>query len=145
MSGIFSAGGLGAFLMTGSGANSNWSITGFLSNLNGSLEVWGQLIVVAVGLVMLIVAVFKIAKGLMSGGRGQVNWVLNVLLFFIGGALCFGGGWGLLKDISSGGASTLEQLGTGSGGIPSVIIMIPGMDANGVSVTCADGTMVYIE
>ena len=47
----------------------------------------------------------------MSSGRGQTNWVLNIVLFFIGGALAFGGGWGLVQGISQGGSDTLNDLG----------------------------------
>lgn len=92
----------------------DWSINGFLTNLNSSLFSWGKIIVVIIGVVMVIVGVFNIAKGLMGGGRGQVNWVLNLALFFIGGALAFGSGWTLVQDISKGGASTLNDLGNGT-------------------------------
>lgn len=90
---------------------SGWSINNFLTNLNKNLNLWGGLLIVVVGLIMVIVAVIKIAKGLMSSGRGQTNWVLNIVLFFIGGALAFGGGWGLVQSISQGGSDTLNDLG----------------------------------
>ena len=90
---------------------SGWSINNFLTNLNKNLNLWGGLLIVVVGLVMVIVAVVKIAKGLMSSGRGQTNWVLNIVLFFIGGALAFGGVWGLVQGISQGGSDTLHDLG----------------------------------
>ena len=90
---------------------SGWSINNFLTNLNKNLNLWGGLLIVVVGLVMVIVAVIKIAKGLMSSGRGQTNWVLNIVLFFLGGALAFGGGWGLVQGISQGGSDTLNDLG----------------------------------
>jgi hypothetical protein len=90
---------------------SGWSIENFLTNLNKNLTAWGKLFVVVVGLVMVIVAIVKIAKGLMSGGRAQTNWVLNIVLFFVGGALAFGSGWGLVTDISKGGSDTLNDLG----------------------------------
>ncbi len=93
------------------GTGSNWSINNFLTNLNTNLAAWGALLVVVIGLIMVIVAVVKIAKGLMSGGRAQTNWVLNILLFFLGGALAFGAGWGLVKDVSKGGSDTLNDLG----------------------------------
>lgn len=92
----------------------DWSVNGFLNNLNSSLFSWGKIIVVIIGVVMVIVGVFNIAKGLMSGGRGQTNWVLNLALFFIGGALAFSGGWGLVEGIAAGGAKTLNDLGTGT-------------------------------
>lgn len=88
-----------------------WSINNLLNNVSGSLSTWGRVLVVIVGLVMVIVSVFKIAQGLMSGGRGQVNWVLNIILFFVGGMLAFGGGWSTLQSLSQGGEKTLDQLG----------------------------------
>lgn len=91
--------------------SSNWSIEKFLNNLNKNLTLWGGLLVTVIGLVMVIVAVVKIAKGLMSSGRSQTNWVLNIVLFFLGGALAFGGGWTLVADISKGGSDTLNDLG----------------------------------
>lgn len=90
---------------------SGWSINNFLTNLNKNLNLWGGLLIVVVGLIMVIVAVIKIAKGLMSSGRGQTNWVLNIVLFFLGGALAFGGGWSLVQGISQGGSDTLNDLG----------------------------------
>lgn len=89
---------------------SGWSINNFLTNLNKNLNLWGGLLIVVVGLVMVIVAVIKIAKGLMSS-KGQTNWVLNIVLFFLGGALAFGGGWSLVQGISQGGSDTLNDLG----------------------------------
>lgn len=134
------------FSMTGStgSGNSSWSIVGFLSNTQNLLEVIGPIIVVIIGLILLIAALVKIGKGLMGGGRAQTNWVLNILMFFFGGALCFGGGWNLVKDISSGGASTLEQLGTGTY-TPTVIIMVPGVDCGSPDVIEAGGVTVHLE
>lgn len=92
--------------------STGWSVGNFLNNLNANLTTWGGAFIVVVGLVMVIVAVVKIAKGLMSGGRnGQTNWVLNIVLFFLGGSLAFGGGWSLLQNISKGGSDTLNDLG----------------------------------
>lgn len=101
-------------LMAGSG-ESGWSVQNFLTNTNSTLRAWGGIIVSIIGVVMVIVAIFNIGKGLMGGGRGQVNWVLNIILFLVGGALAFGGGWTLVQDVSKGGSDTLNQLGTGGG------------------------------
>ena len=101
----------------------DWSVDGFLKGLNKSLFAWGAIIVVIIGVIMVIVGVFNIAKGLMSGGRSQTNWVLNIALFFLGGALAFGGGWKLVGDVSKGGAKTLEDLGkAGEGGTQAFMI-----------------------
>lgn len=100
------------YLMAGSG----WSINTFLTTLNTSLNNWGSLFVTCVGVVMVIVAVVKIAKGLMSHGQGQVNWVLNIALLLIGGMLAWSGGWGIIGDMSEGANDTLNELGGGGGG-----------------------------
>ena len=97
-------------------SGSGWSVQNFLDNTNSTLRTWGGVIVSIIGVVMVIVAIFNIGKGLMGGGRGQVNWVLNIILFLVGGALAFGGGWSLVQDVSKGGSDTLNQLGTGTGG-----------------------------
>lgn len=106
------------------GNGSNWSVTNFLNNVNSQLRSWGGVIVAIIGVIMVIVAIWNIGKGLMGGGRGQVNWVLNIILFLVGGALAFTGGWGLVESIADGGASTLNELGGGTivyevDGIPS--------------------------
>lgn len=97
-----------------------FSIGNFLNGLNASLFNWGQVIVVIIGVVMVIVGVFNIAKGLMSGGRAQTNWVMNLVLFFVGGAIAFGGGWGLVKDVSAGGSDTIYEMA--NGGAASIVM-----------------------
>lgn len=96
-----------------SGSGSSFSVGNFLNGLNNSLFNWGKVIVVIIGVVMVIVGVFNIAKGLMSGGRAQTNWVLNLVLFFVGGAIAFGGGWGLVQDVSAGGSDTIYEMANG--------------------------------
>lgn len=89
----------------------DWDIDSLLGGLNTTLRTWGGVFVVVVGLIMVIVAVIKIAKGLISHGKTQTNWVINIILFFLGGALCFGGGWDLVAGISEGGDKTLQTIG----------------------------------
>jgi hypothetical protein len=93
--------------------STGWSINGFLTNLNSSLFSWGKIIVVILGVIMVLAGLFQIGKGLMSGGRSQTNWVVAIALFFLGGALAFSGGWGLVQSVAQGGAQTLNDLGTG--------------------------------
>ena len=101
------------FVMAANDAN-KWTIDQFLKNLNTSLTGWGRLLVTVLGVAMLIVGIFNIAKGMMGGGRGQVNWVLNIALIVVGGALAFSGGWDLLTNISKGTGESLNSLGTTS-------------------------------
>lgn len=100
-----------------------WDLTTFLRNAATTITTWGGLIVVLIGLIMVIVGVYQIAKGFISHGKQQTNWVVAILLLLIGGALCFGGGWNLVKKVSEGGASTIEQLGDGTTG--SIMFMLP--------------------
>ncbi len=100
---------LSIFAATGS----NWSINNLLNNVKNALANWGAVIVTIVGLVMVIVAVVQLAKGLIQGQRGQTNWVMVIILFFVGGALAFSGGWSIVQKISDGGSATLNELGGG--------------------------------
>lgn len=100
-----------------------WDLNSLLQNLNTSMNTWGSLIVTIIGLVMVIVGVYKIAKGLMSHGQGQVNWVLNIALIVIGGMLAWSSGWSLVKDFAGGAKDTIEELGGGGGAGGGAIVM----------------------
>lgn len=91
----------------------NWELNTFLNKLGKTMQVWGQLIMIILGVAMLIAAAFFIAKGLMSQGRGQTNWALVILLFVIGGVFLAGGlgGWNTFVDISNGMNNTVQGLG----------------------------------
>lgn len=104
-----------------------WELDTFLKNLNDSLGKWGQAIVAIIGLVLIIIGVFKIAQGLMSGGRGQTNWVLSIGMILIGGILAIGTSFQLLKDIGQGANDTLNNMGSTGGGmiLPMLRAMLP--------------------
>lgn len=91
----------------------NWELNTFLNKLGKTMQVWGQLIMIILGVAMLIAAAFFIAKGLMSQGRGQTNWALVILLLVIGGVFLAGGlgGWNTFVDISNGMNNTVQGLG----------------------------------
>lgn len=89
----------------------DWSMDVFLENSQEALTQWGGIIVGIVGIVMVIVGVVKLAVGLMQGGRGQVNWVMTIILIGLGGILAFTGGWQFVTNFSSGALSTIQQLG----------------------------------
>lgn len=69
----------------------DWSFDNVIDKLQGKLRDWGSGLMVIVGIVMIIVAIFKIAQGLMSHGKTQVNWVINILLIVVGALFCAGG------------------------------------------------------
>lgn len=92
-----------------------WDIDSFLTNFGEKLKVWGSLAFIILGVVMVIVAIYKLATGLMSHGKGQSpNWLVVLLLFLCGGALVAAGtgSFGWVQNIAEGGKSTIEGLGT---------------------------------
>ena len=101
----------------------DWDIESFLTNLANSIKKWGGLALVVLGVCMVLVAVFKTATGLMNHGKGQPpNWLMILILFLLGGALCAAGGtqaWDFVSKISKGGSKTIEDLG-------GVIMLLPG-------------------
>ena len=91
-----------------------WDLENFLKNLGDKLQQWGSLIFIIFGVVLLIVAIYKLAMGLMSHGKGQSpNWFVILLMFLLGGALVAAGtsSFGWVKDIAAGGKTTIESLG----------------------------------
>lgn len=92
-----------------------WDLTTFLGNASDQLKVWGGLLMVLLGVVMVIVAVWQIAKGLISHGKTQTNWFVAIALLLLGGALASLGGtgaWQWISGIAAGGKQTIDDLGT---------------------------------
>lgn len=75
------------FLASGGG----WSVSNVLKNIANKLRVWGSGLMIVIGIVMIIVGIWKIASGLISHGKQQVNWVVNILLIIVGALFCAGG------------------------------------------------------
>lgn len=97
-----------------------WDVGTFLEGLSTNVESWLKIIVSLVGLIMVGVAIYQIASGLMSHGRKQTNWFTVILLFLIGGAFVAGGlKWAM--DIAKGGKETIDKMGTGSKAVPETI------------------------
>lgn len=113
-------------VLLNTGGNANWSITAFLENLSDQLVEWGGLVMLLLGVVMVIVAVYQIATGLMSHGKKQTNWFVAGGLLLLGGALVAGGGagtWTWVTDIAAGGKNTIDDLGAQGGG--TIVGMLP--------------------
>ena len=92
-----------------------WDIDSFLTNLGTKLQTWGSLVFIILGVIALIVAIYKLVTGLMSHGKGQPpNWFVILLLFLVGGALVAAGtgSFDWVKGIAEGGKTTIEGLGT---------------------------------
>ena len=97
-----------------SGIYMTGSIQGFLSGLFGSVANWGSWIVGIIGGVMVIVGIYQIAKGLMSGGKGQTNWAMAILCLLLGGALAASGAWGMLKNFTGAASATADSIAQGN-------------------------------
>ena len=87
-----------------------WDLGSFLQNATETIKQWGGYIIVLIGVVMVIVAVFKIASGLISHGKTQVSWPVAIILLILGGAFMVGG-FTFVSNIASGGKKTIEDLG----------------------------------
>lgn len=98
-----------------------WDLGSFLTNLKSNVQTWLGTIVVLVGLIMVGVAVYQIAKGLISHGRSQTNWFTVILLFLLGGAF-FAGGLTWVISIAEGGKATID--GMGGAGVPTEAVRL---------------------
>lgn len=100
-------------LFLASAESSSWSISGLLKAGRDSIAGYVQVIIVIVGVVMVGVGVYQVAKNLISHGKGQTNWVVTFALIMIGGMLMLSGGWTVLENIGTGSKETLDDLGKG--------------------------------
>lgn len=90
-----------------------WDIGTFLRNATKTIKQWGSYLIILIGVVLIIVSIWQIAKGLISHGKGQTNWAVAIIMLIIGGAL-MAGGFGLVSTIASGGGQTINELGAGT-------------------------------
>lgn len=91
----------------------SWTFGGMLSAVQDTIGNYGKVIVGIIGLVMVLVSVYQIAKNLISHGKAQTNWVITFALLLVGGVLMLGTGWGVIKSVTSGGSKTINNLGQG--------------------------------
>ena len=106
---------MNAVLMNLAMAKGKWDITTFLTNVTKQLQTWGGLIIVLIGTVMIIWSIYKLATGLLGGGRQDVNRFKIEAAFLVGGAFVAagaGGAWTFVQGIASGGKDTIENLGS---------------------------------
>lgn len=97
-----------------SSTSTNWTISGFLSALQKSALNYVKIIILIVGVVMVGVGIYQVAKNLISHGKGQTNWVITALLIVVGGTLMLGTGWDVIKNIANGSKQTLDDMGKGT-------------------------------
>lgn len=88
-----------------------WDIGSFLTNSTNTLTTWFSALTTIIGLIMLIWSIVKIAQALISHGKTQTSWPVNIALLLIGGALALGGGFAWVRNIGAGGKQTIDDLG----------------------------------
>ena len=85
-------------------------IGNMLGNAKNLLKTWGSAIIIILGVIMIIVAAVQIFRGLATQrGQQQANWVMTILLLFIGAAFALGG-FNLLYQFGAAGRNTAEDL-----------------------------------
>lgn len=94
------------------GATANWDLRTFLTNSQAYVEVAGGALLMLLGAVGVVWGGVLLIKKLMAGQQDQTSWGKIILLVLIGGALLVGG-WGLMETISSGGQTTIMDIGNG--------------------------------
>ncbi|WP_051215594.1 hypothetical protein [Granulicoccus phenolivorans] len=93
-----------------------WDVSSFLGNAKTQIQVWGGLLLMLVGAVLLIWGGVQTGKKLLADQQSagqQKGWGVIALMILIGGALATGG-WQLVWTIGSGGQQTIEDLGGGT-------------------------------
>ena len=88
----------------------SWTIDSFLKNFGSSLKRWSGLIMIVLGVLTIIVAVwfaFKIVTDKQQRGK----WVLDFLIAMIVAGLLLFGGYSLFSSVSSGVSRSVKQMG----------------------------------
>ena len=98
-------------VLMSTGTQASWNLTTFLSKLQSQGSTWITGIFVVIGLVMVLVGVYKAAKKLIQGQAGaQTSWVTVILLIAIGAALTTIGIGGVI-GLGQGVVDTVKGLG----------------------------------
>ena len=82
-----------------------------MKNLANYIGDIGQWVIVLAGIVLLLIGAVQIVKGLASGGKGQVNWVMSIACLLVGGIMV-AGGFTMIAKISSIGNATAKTMAT---------------------------------
>lgn len=89
-----------------------FSFKGLFDNAKESLMTIGGAFIGLVGLVMIVVAIFQIAKALISPNKGQANWVMTIALLLVGGIFVVGS-LSVIVNIAQDMGSAVQGLGEG--------------------------------
>lgn len=85
------------------------SIGKFLGAMQGSLANYALMIASLIGIAMVVVGIFQLAKNLISHGKGQANWAVTFGLIIIGSMIAMGTGWKFVGDMGKTGGKTLSN------------------------------------
>ena len=90
-----------------------WDLGTFLDNATKTLTKWGGLLFALLGVVCIIIGIYKIVKGLITHGQnGQpVNWLVAIGLIIVGGVLVTTGSFTFIQGIAKDQKTTIEKLG----------------------------------
>lgn len=94
--------------------SADWKISDFIASAQVSIMSYVQVIILIIGVVMVGVGIYQVAKNLISHGKGQTNWVVTIALIVIGGTLMLTSGWSVIKDVGNGVSGSLKSMGEGS-------------------------------
>lgn len=94
--------------------SADWKISDFIASAQVSIMSYVQVIILIVGVVMVGVGIYQVAKNLISHGKGQTNWVVTIALIVIGGTLMLTSGWSVIKNVGNGVSGSLQNMGEGS-------------------------------
>lgn len=86
-----------------------WDLSTFLQNAKTQFQTWGGYLLAVLGILMIIVGLYKLGTGLMSD-RKEVEWVKVITLLLIGGVLAVSG-VNVITNIADGGSATIKDLG----------------------------------
>lgn len=90
-----------------------WDIGTFLQKAKEAMIKWGGYLIMLIGVILIIVAVYQLAKKFIAPqSAGPGGWATPIMMLIIGGALAVGG-WQFIYNIAQGGKKTIEDLGTG--------------------------------
>lgn len=101
-------------VITATAMQYTWSISKMLAATQKTAMNYVKIITMIVGIVMVGVGIYQIAKNLISHGKGQTNWVITFALLIVGGTLAMISGWTTVKNAVTGGKNTLDNMGKGS-------------------------------
>lgn len=93
----------------GNNTNNGKDVAKMAENAGYYIQDIVKYVIAVIGIILILVALVQIAKGLASGGKGQVNWVMSIGCLLVGGLLLFGG-WNLLSNVSLIGRDTVQTL-----------------------------------